>query len=116
MFGMFKRKTPTWEELSDEQKRVVTARISRTVNAMAGARYKVVSGFDETQREQGITERKNEDEILSAYRRGRMLDLTRNAARNSATFNGILKQFDINAVGTKGGKAVFNFKDQGLAE
>ena len=116
MFGILKKKTPKWEQLSDEQKKAVTGKLMKTINAMAGARYKVVSGFDETQREQGITERKNEDEILSAYRRGRMLDLTRNAARNSATFNGILKQFDINAVGTKGGKAVFNFKDQGLAE
>lgn len=38
-----------------------------------------------------------------------MLDLARNAARNSSTFNGILKQFDLNAVGTKGGKAIFDF-------
>ena len=83
---------------------------------MAGARYKVVSGFDEWQREQGQTEYKSEDEILSQYRRGRMLDLTRNATRNSPTFNGILKQFDLNAIGTKGGKAIFNFDDLELAK
>ena len=40
---------------------------------------------------------------------------TRNAARNSSTFNGILKQFDLNAVGTKGGKAIFNFDDLELS-
>ena len=79
---------------------------------MSGARYRVVSGFDELQRERGQIEKHGEDEILSAYARGRMLDLTRNAARNSSTFNGILKQFDLNAVGTKGGKAIFNFGEK----
>lgn len=38
-----------------------------------------------------------------------MLDLARNAARNSSTLNGLLKQFDLNAVGTSGGKAIFDF-------
>jgi len=40
-----------------------------------------------------------------------MLDLARNATRNSSTFNGILKQFDLNAVGVKGGKAIFDFEN-----
>lgn len=115
MFGLFQKRSPKWEDLSDQQRKLVTGRIAKTISAMAGARYKVVSGFDEWQREQGQTEYKSEDEILSQYRRGRMLDLTRNAARNSPTFNGILKQFDLNAIGTKGGKAIFNFKDIELA-
>ena len=38
-----------------------------------------------------------------------MLDLARNATRNSSTFTGILKQLDLNAVGTQGGKAIFDF-------
>jgi hypothetical protein len=63
------------------------------------------------QRERGLTEVYGEDQILNAYGRGRMLDMARNAARNSSTFNGILKQFDLNAVGTKGGKAIFDFAD-----
>ena len=58
-----------------------------------------------------MTEFRSEDQILDAYRRGQMLDLARNATRNSSTFNGILKQFDLNAVGTKGGKAIFNFEN-----
>jgi len=117
MFGFpRKKRAPRWEELDDGRKRLVASRLSKTINAMAGARYKVVSGADEWQREHGQTECKCEDQILSAYRRGRMLDLTRNAARNSPTFNGILKQFDLNAVGTKGGKAIFNFDDQELVE
>lgn len=118
MFSIFskKTKTPAWENLTDSQKRQVTSKLVKAVRAMAGARYKVVSGFDETQREQGIAERNSEDCILDSYSRGRMLDLTRNAVRNSPTFNGILKQFDLNAIGTKGGKAIFNFKDVELSK
>lgn len=41
-----------------------------------------------------------------------MLDLTRNAVRNSPTFNSILKQLDLNAVGTDGGKAIFDFENR----
>lgn len=41
--------------------------------------------------------------------------MTRNAARNSSTFNTILKQFDFNVCGTKAGKAIVSFEDQGLA-
>ena len=44
-----------------------------------------------------------------------MLDLARNATRNSPTFNGMLKQFDLNVVGVSGGKAVFDFRDAGQA-
>lgn len=35
-----------------------------------------------------------------------MLDLARNAARNSSTLNAILKQLDVNVVGTTGGKCI----------
>lgn len=45
-----------------------------------------------------------------------MLDLCRNQMRNSPTFNGILKQFDFNAIGTKGGKATFMFEAPELLE
>lgn len=56
-----------------------------------------------------MIEHRDEDEILNQYGRGKMLDLARNATRNSSTFNSILKQLDLNVVGTKGGKAIFNF-------
>jgi len=35
-----------------------------------------------------------------------MLDLARNAARNSSTLTSILKQLDVNVIGTKGGKCI----------
>lgn len=73
--------------------------VKKIVN-LAGPQYTVVNGgFDETQRRMGMVEIFGEDKILNSYRRGRLLDLTRNAARNSSTFQTILKQFDFNVVG-----------------
>lgn len=115
MFGFFKKKAPTWNELDADQRNQVAGKIARGIKAlMSGARYKLVSGNDQWQRERGIVERKSEDEILNAYGRGKMLDLARNATRNSSTFNGILKQMDLNVVGVNGGKAVFNFDDSSI--
>lgn len=45
-----------------------------------------------------------------------MLDMARSLARNSPTFNAILKQLDYNVCGTKGGKVIMNFTDRELAE
>lgn len=111
MFGFGKRKAPPkWNDLSDKQKLMVTSKIAKGIKAQwFGPRYKLVSGTDILQRERGMVEFRTEDEILNAYGRGQMLDLARNATRNSSTFNGILKQFDLNAIGTKGGKAIFDF-------
>lgn len=112
MFGFGKRKAPKWNDLSDRQKLLVTHKIAKGIKAQwYGPRYKLVEGTDILQRERGMVEFRSEDEILNVYGRGKMLDLARNATRNSSTFNGILKQFDLNAVGTKGGKAIFNFEN-----
>lgn len=110
---IFKRnsKAPSWKNLNQETRSKVVKKILN----MAGPQYKVVNGgFNETQRERAIIERGNEDSILNLYSRGRLLDLTRNQARNSATFQTILKQFDFNVVGAKGGKIVINSEDQQL--
>ena len=112
MFNIFKRKPANWNDLSDAQKKRVTSKISKAIRAMwFGPRYKLVEGTDILQRERGMVEFRDEDEILNAYGRGQMLDLARNATRNSSTVNGILKQFDLNAIGTKGGKAIFDFEN-----
>lgn len=81
------------------------------IKALAGPKYRVVQWPDETQRERGIAERTGEDGILDVYARGRLLDLTRNAARNSSTMAAILRTFDLQVVGVKGGKAIFAFDD-----
>jgi len=111
MFGkLFKKnqKAPSWKSLDTKTR----SKIAKKILNMAGPQYKVVNGgFNELQRERATIERRNEDEILNQYSRGRLLDMTRNQARNSATFQTILKQFDFNAVGSKGGKIVINSDD-----
>lgn len=92
MFGFGKKKAPKWDELSNRQKLLVTSRIAKGIKAQwYGPKYKLVEGTNELQRERGMVELNGEDEILNAYARGKMLDLARNATRNSSTFSGILK-------------------------
>ena len=116
MFG-FTRKNksaPKWNQLATADKVNVVRKLASAYKNLA--RYKIVSGFDQMQREIGQTEHKDENEILSSYARGRLLDLTRNAARNSATFNTILKQMDYNVCGVKAGKVILNFPDSDISK
>jgi hypothetical protein len=92
MFKFFNKRqkatTPSWKDLDSKTR----SKVAKKILNMAGANYKVVSGgFDETQRERAIIEKHSEDVILNQYARGRLLDMTRNQARNSATFQTILK-------------------------
>lgn len=110
MFGFGRKKAADWKDLSNSQRIDVATKIAKGIKALqSGPRYKLVSGTDEWQRERGMIEHRNEDEILNAFGRGKALDLARNATRNSSTFTAILKQLDLNVVGVKGGKAIFNF-------
>lgn len=70
------------------------------------ARYQIVSSPDQYNRPQGHVETVGEDEILSGYKRGRLLDLARNAARNSSTLNTLITTLCQNVVGTVGGKVI----------
>lgn len=72
-----------------------------------GGRYRIVT-TDQQLREPGIIESGGEIDILDQSKRGRLLDMARNQVRNSATFASMLKQFELNAVGTCGGKATFS--------
>ena len=115
--NLFKiNKTKSWDNLTNEQKQTVASKLSRIVKAMSGARYKIVSGSDQYQRELGITETRSEDEILNHQRRGQLLDLARNATRNSSIFTTILRQFDFHAVGQDGGKCILSFADSDYAK
>jgi hypothetical protein len=91
MFKFFNKRqkaTPSWKDLDSKTR----SKVAKKILNMAGANYKVVSGgFDETQRERAIIEKHSEDEILTQYARGRLLNMTRNQARNSSTFQTILK-------------------------
>lgn len=92
MFGLFgKKKTP----------KAVKRPIIRNQ-----ARYQIVSAPDSYNRPQGHVETTGEDEILSGYKRGRLLDLARNAARNSSTLNTLITTLCQNVVGTVGGKVI----------
>lgn len=47
MFGkFFKKSAPSWKDLSKKQQLMVASKISKHVQAMWGARYRIVSGFD----------------------------------------------------------------------
>lgn len=105
-------KKKQWEDLTDEQKVNFTKNVIKTVKALSGARYKIVTGTDEWQRDGGIIETKGEDEILDFAKRGKLLDLGRNSVRNNPTFVTILKQFDLNAIGNDGGKVVLTLKNE----
>ena len=72
MFGFGrKNKAPEWNDLSNKQKLLITSKIAKGIRAQwFGPRYKLVSGTDILQRERGMVEFRDEDEILNAYGRG----------------------------------------------
>ena len=110
--NVFSKKSRDWDSLSMPEKVQFTKNVIRGIKALSGARYKIVSGTDEWQRDKGSIETRNEDEILDYTKRGKLLDLSRNAFRNNPTFVTALKQFDLNTVGTDGGKAIITFKNE----
>ena len=83
---------------------------------MIGARYKLVSGTEEWQRERGTRECRDEDGILNASDRAKVLNLARNAYRNNPQLVTILKQFDLQAIGSVGGKTIITFDDRDFAK
>lgn len=83
-----------------------TPRAARKPIIRNQARYQIVSSPDQYNRPLGHTETVGEDEVLSGYKRGRLLDLARNAARNSSTLNTLLTTLCQNVVGTTGGKVI----------
>lgn len=112
MFGFGKKKAAArpWASLGNSERQRVASRIVRTVRALA--RYKVVSGWDQSQREAGVPETVGEDSILDQAARGRLLNLTRNQVRNNATINAIIHALDEHVVGTCGGRAVLSTGDE----
>lgn len=75
-------------------------------------RYKVVDGPSTSMIESSNVETVKEDEILSPYKRGKLLSLTRNLVRNSSLFNTILGQLTTNVVSTCGGKVVLSLPNE----
>lgn len=107
----FSKKPKSWNNLSLQEKENVTRRLTKIINAVSGPNYHIVSPPYEYQRERGQIEKRGEDEILHHSLRGKLLDLTRNANRNSSQLCTILKQFDLWGVTKNGGKAIISFED-----
>ena len=116
IFKHFKRKAPEWKDIPLDTQKAITRRLVGTVKNMVGARYKLVSGTDEWQRERGAREYREEDQILASGDRAKLLNLARNAYRNNPQLVTVLRQFDLQAIGTVGGKAILTFDDRDFAK
>ncbi len=95
MFGLFGRKA--------EAPKTKAAKRPRIYNK---AKYNIISSPDQYNRPLGHVETEDEDRILNSYGRGRLLDLARQAARNSTDLATLLTILTQNVVGTVGGKVI----------
>lgn len=95
-----------YKDLTAKQRRLV-ARNVRVSFAAAG--YDVVSGVDQILRRRGQVEFGGEDSALPAWNRLRMLNMARQGVRNGDSFRALMRQMELNVVGTVGGKATFAF-------
>lgn len=82
--------------------------------ALSRGGYKVVRGADQENRPLAVAEQGGEDRQLTQTERNRIIAFARKLVRNSDQMAGILNQFDVNVVGTVGGKAVFDFGSDNL--
>lgn len=106
-------KPSPFARLPVETRRKVVRRLRRE---MGFAGFSVVKGPDQSLRARGVPERGGEDDALTYFQRTKMLNLVRNGVRNSPSLNAVLRQFEVNVVGTVGGKASFIFQDEALSE
>lgn len=98
--------------LPSQTRRAVATRLishMRRAGFFARGKYNLVSGRDRDLRPQLAAETGGEETALTAGERNRLLAFARDMARNSETFSAVLKQFDLNCVGTCGGKAYLDF-------
>lgn len=106
---MAKRKTNMKSGLADSKSTRTNVVVKKIYNR---GRYKVVDGPSTSMIEPSNVETVKEDEILSPYKRGKLLSLTRNLVRNSSLFNTILGQLTTNVVSTCGGKVVLSLPNE----
>lgn len=111
---MAKALTP-FSALPAQTRRAVATRIvsqMRRAGFFARGKYNLVSGRDRDLRTQLAAETGGEETALTANERNRLLAFARDMARNSETFSAVLKQFELNCIGTCGGKAFVDFPDE----
>ena len=104
----------SWNSLPLADRKRITRQMLRTyirVGFRAAGKYNVLSPKYTSLRERPQIETQDEDSVLTATLRNQFVNLARNGVRNNSTLNAILKQFEVNVVGTEGGKAYFDFDD-----
>ena len=103
-----------YKDLKPEQRRLVNRRISTAIRAfmsyVGGGLYESVDLPTSRQRKPAFVELTGEDGILTAHKRGKLTDLSRNAMRNGPERRAIDQQRRVNIVGIAGGKLTCNFK------
>lgn len=103
-----------FKDLKPEQQRVVARRIAGAARALVrlahgGGGYEAVEAPTSKQRKPAFVELTGEDGILTASKRGKLTDLSRQAMRNGPERRAIDHQRRVNIVGTLGGKLTCNF-------
>ena len=103
----------TFSQLDAKGRRTAAVRISRAlgflVDACGRSGYKVVRGSDQENRPLATAETGDEFKQLTQSERNRLISFARKLVRNSDQMESILHQFEVQVVGTVGGKAVFDF-------
>lgn len=97
-----------YRDLTIKQRRRVVKNIRF---AFAAAGYDVVSGPDQLLRPRGTVEYGGEDSALPVWNRLRMINMARQGVRNGDSLRALMRQMELNVVGTVGGKATFTFPD-----
>ena len=98
------------------------ATVRRNFRRMGGIRfvgfsqgYDLVSGPDEMLRGRASIEYAGEDAALPYWARAKMINFARQGMRNGDSLRGLVKQMELNVVGTVGGRATFAFPDRTAA-
>lgn len=98
-----------FKQLSIAQKRTFAKNLRV---AFSAAGYDIVSGPDQMLRRRGTIEFGGEDRALPFYNRLRMLNMARQGVRNGDSMRALMRQMELNVVGTVGGKATFAFGEK----
>ena len=103
-----------FRDLKRDQQLNVARLIAGTARALVrlahgGGGYEAVEAPTSKQRKPAFVELTGEDGILSASKRGKLTDLSRQAMRNGPERRAIDQQRRVNIVGTLGGKLTCNF-------
>ncbi len=97
--------------------RQIAGRIGKSLRSAyalaANGGYSVVSGPDQQNRTRVKAETQDEYKQLTQTDRNRIVAFARKLVRNSDQMESILHQFEVQVVGTVGGKAVFDFNQDG---